>query len=142
MTRLAAGAAAFSGAPSYTTLRPIEIAGDVDPGYPAHVVKNWSPIIDELLRIRSLNDDWDGEGSEAPHPGLVDGAIALVQTLQGKGVDPPDRVHASVNATVYFEWYAPWGYYEVEVISPTEAECRIVRKGTDQTDVFYFTRQQ
>src|SRR5579883_1470220 len=54
-------------------------------------------LIDELLRIRNFQDDWDAEGSEAPHPALVDGAITLAQCLKGEGYPPADRVVASVN---------------------------------------------
>jgi len=103
--------------------------------------RSWSAIIDELLRIRRLEDDWDGEGSEAPHPALVDGAITLAQYLRAKGNPPPDRVHASVNATIYLEWHTPLGYTEIEVVSPLEAELRSVRKGSTDTEVLYLTRQ-
>ncbi len=48
----------------------------------------WSPLIDELLRIRTLKDDWDGEGTEAPHPALVDGAIAWLNTSKRRGFHP------------------------------------------------------
>jgi hypothetical protein len=106
-----------------------------------HFGKDWSAITDELLRIRNLQDDWDGEGAEAPQIDLVDGAIALAQMLKSKNVAPPDRVHASVNGTVYFEWYSPRGYCEIEVLSPITAELRFVRKGSNTTEVVEFRRQ-
>jgi hypothetical protein len=101
----------------------------------------WSDLIDELLRIRTLQDGWDGEGAEAPHPALVDGAITLAQDLQARGEPPADRVIASVNGTVYFEWHTPLGYREIEVVSPLDAESRWVPKGSNETVVVGLTRR-
>lgn len=97
--------------------------------------QKWWSIIDELLRVRNLKDNWDGEGALAPPPELVDSAITLAKTLKDNGVPPPDRVHASVNATVYFEWYNPLGYGEIEVVSPVDAQCRFVHNDSGSTEV-------
>ncbi len=97
--------------------------------------QTWAPLIGELLRIRNLEDDWDGEGAEAPHPSLVDGAITLAQCLEVSGTPLADRVIASVNGTIYFEWHTPLGYQEIEVTSPLDAECRWVPKDSDVTTV-------
>lgn len=118
-----------------------DVAG-TDPGEDVLAkIHAWANVIDELLRIRNLEDDWDGEGTIAPNPALVDGAITLAQNLRDQGDLPPQRVHASVNATVYFEWHMPEGYREIEVLSPVQAECRFVRKGTNTTDVVSMSRQ-
>jgi hypothetical protein len=140
INRLAGGASAYSRS-SYSAFQPLDELGVFGPEDQESPARGWSPVIDELLRIRTLEDDWDGEGTEAPHPALVDGAITLAQTLRDKGVMPPDRVHASVNATVYFEWHTPLGYTEIEVVSPVGAERRSVRKGSNTTDVVYLSRQ-
>lgn len=103
--------------------------------------RGWTAVIDELLRIRTLADDWDGEGTEAPHPSLVDGAITLAQSLEARGLPPADRVLAGVNGTVYFEWHTPLGYQEIEVTSPLDAECRWVEKGSDATTVVSLSRR-
>lgn len=63
--------------------QPLDDLSGFGPDNPENPAQCWQCIIDELLRIRSLKDDWDGEGSEAPHPALVDGAITLAQTLFG-----------------------------------------------------------
>jgi sulfur carrier protein ThiS len=97
--------------------------------------ETWHSLIDQLLRIRNLQDDWDGEGTEAPHPALVDRAITLAQYLQANGFPPAERVIAGVNGTIYFEWHTPLGYQEIEVLSPMDAECRWVRKGSNVTEV-------
>ncbi len=103
--------------------------------------QSWSLLLDELFRIRNLKDDWDGEGTEALHPALVDGAITLAQHLQAKGVPPADRVLAGVNGTIYFEWHMALGYQEIEVTSPMDAECRWVPKGSDVTEVINLSRR-
>src|SRR5579875_1322013 len=97
--------------------------------------QTWSSLIDELLRIRNLQDDWDGEGTEAPDPALVDGAITLAQSLRAKRSPPADRVIAGVNGTIYFEWHTPFGYQEIEVLSPVDAEWRWVSKDSDVTEI-------
>ena len=95
----------------------------------------WNKLLDELHRMLELEDDWDGEGSIAPHPALVSGAITLAQTLKANRCMPADRIVASVNGTVYFEWHTPVLYQEIEVISPLDAEVRWVPKGSDIAQV-------
>jgi hypothetical protein len=99
----------------------------------------WNELIDELLRILMLDDNWDGEGSEAPDRALVSGAIKLAQNLKASKYTPADRVIASVNGTVYFEWHTPHGYQEIEVISPLDAELRWLPEGSDMTQVVHLT---
>ena len=93
-------------------------------------VHTWNELITELFRIRNLQDDWDGEGTEAPDPMVVDGAITLAHRLKALEYQPADRVLASVNSTIYFEWHTlPFGYQEIEVKSPVDIEVRWVQKG-------------
>ncbi len=87
-------------------------------------VEPWGPVFGELQRIRNFESDWDGERTEAPGPALLDAAIRLAQKLSSNGEPAADRVCASVNATVYFEWHLPSGYREIEIVSPERAECR------------------
>lgn len=101
----------------------------------------WTQVIDELLRIRQLEENWDGEGTEAPLPSLVDGAILLAQDLKAQGHPPADRVIATVNGTVSFEWLTPLGYCDIEVISPNEAEYSWVPKGSREAQILRLTRR-
>jgi hypothetical protein len=95
----------------------------------------WTPLLGELLRFRNLKNDWDGEGTEAPSPGLIERAIALATDLQKNGCVPADHVCVSVNATIYFEWQSPLGYEEIEVTSPDDAEYRWAKSGSDEVVV-------
>jgi len=63
--------------------------------------RSWKNCVDELLRIRNFQDDWDGEGSPAPSIEVVDGAMKLARTLDARGVVPAHRVAASVNGTIH-----------------------------------------
>jgi hypothetical protein len=95
----------------------------------------WPLLINDLQALRELTDDWDGQGAEAPKPGVIDAAVRLAQDFQAVQVPPADRAIAGVNGTVYFEWEGTDGYFEIEVM-PDRAEGRAVRKGSDVTEVF------
>ena len=110
--------------------RPMEESGLFGPEHPS-AAREWRRLADELLKIRGLGEDWDGQGAEAPSPALVDWATSLAQSFPV----PADRVVAGVDGTVLFEWYLPTGYLEVEVTAPTEAECRFVRRGSERTEI-------
>ena len=99
----------------------------------------WSVIYDQLLEIRSLDDDWDGEGSEAPKTELVDSALMLATWLKSQGWAAPDRALASVNGCVVMEWYLSEGFLEIEVCSPTQAEGTFVPRGADCPETFIMT---
>lgn len=101
---------------------------------PAHD-PGWGQRIDELLRMGCLKDDYDGEGSPAPHPALVHAAFTLARKLEQADFQAADRVIAGVNGTVYFEWHTPSGYAEIEVTSPCDAEYRWVGEGEDTSTV-------
>ncbi len=95
----------------------------------------WSERIADLLTIQALNDDWDGDGSVAPEKAVVDGAIRLAEILQRQTEEPPDRIVAGVNGTIFFEWHISIGYREIEVLSPTTAEDRYLPQDSRETIV-------
>lgn len=95
----------------------------------------WARILDQLIDIGRLQDDWDGSGSPAPDRGVVAGATKLAVSLRLDQNDPPGRVTASVNGTICFEWHTSDGYREVEVTSPVEAEMCWVASGAATAEV-------
>lgn len=99
-------------------------------------LNSWSSAFEALLQIRKLDDEWDGEGSLAPDVTLIDGAITLGLRLRAKQIPPPDHVHVSVNGTLYFEWHDSFGYVEIEMVTPVDAECRILVHDSNETEVF------
>lgn len=94
----------------------------------------WAEIVERLESFRGLENDWDGEGSEAPETAVVAAAIRLARILEQKQVPPAERAVVSVNGSIYFEWRAPNKFCELEVVSPTNAEVRIVRGGRTFSD--------
>src|SRR4051794_36033988 len=79
----------------------------------------WREIVDELLAIRTLRDDWDGDDAAAPAVELVDFALRLAGLLQQNGHSPPSRASASRSGTVTLEWQDSEGYRELEITSPS-----------------------
>jgi hypothetical protein len=96
---------------------------------PDPAAAGWQAAVDDLLRARALEDDYDGQGSAAPGPATVDGAIALARILCGRRWPPPDRTLAGVNGTVFFEWFDPSGFTSVEVTGPRAAVRRFIPPG-------------
>jgi hypothetical protein len=139
-TRDAGGATAYTRSSGYSSIRSIGEIGSSESEIRQFHSRGWTTTIDELHRIRNLEDDWDGEGTNAPHPAVVDRAISLALTLKSNGEMPPDRVFASVNSTVYFEWHTVVGYREIEVRSPVDVESRFVRAGSKTTEVVSLSR--
>jgi len=88
---------------------------------------DWDTIIDELLRMRELQDDWDGEGSIAPQKALVDDVTSFAYWRKQENELPPDRIVATVNGTICFEWYVDGFFREFEFVAPDVLEIRVVR---------------
>src|SRR4051794_1952575 len=117
ITRSARGASAYTQTDDYST-RPLDERGLLVSEVFTPPTRTWSQVIDDLLALRNLENDWDGQGAEAPNPALVDGAITLAQSLRTEGRRPADFAVAGVNGTVVFEWHDSSGYLEIEVTAP------------------------
>jgi len=102
--------------------------------------RSWSGVTDQLLRLRRLEDDWDGQGASAPAPATVDAALGVAGELRAVGVPPADRAIAGVNGTIFFEWHDAGRYLEVEVCAPDRTEGRWVYTDTNTVDEFTLTR--
>lgn len=90
------------------------------------VDEGWDSCIEQIKQFHSLQEDWDGEGSPPPDTEIIAAAISLAQQLERDGLISPDRVVASVNGTIYFEWYSDTTYGALEVYHPRAAEIRNV----------------
>jgi hypothetical protein len=130
--RSARGAAAFTQVDE-TYSHPANDVGGAVAGPEKMADHSWDSLIDDLLRILHLEDNWDGEGTEAPDPALTASALQWAQTFKANRYEPAARVMASVNGTVYFEWDTPHFYREVEITSPIAAESRWVSKDSGDT---------
>lgn len=102
------------------------------------LTSDWSKLFEDLEKIRSLKNDWDGEGAAAPGPEVTDGAKSFAMMRMRCGQTPPDCVTPGFNGTIFFEWHSLHGYCEVEVYSPCFAEQRFVPAGTEEVIVSRF----
>lgn len=90
----------------------------------------WVQLTDDLLRIRSVERDWDGLGAEAPDGALVDSAIDLLKKLRrADELRPPTRIVATPAGTVLFEWQYDGVYCEAEIVEPYCADWMLERPG-------------
>lgn len=90
----------------------------------------WKRCIDKLLELRLYEDDWDGQGAEAPSVGAVDSAIILAVLLREKDIEPPCRTVAIVDGSVVLEWQWPdVTTLEIEVAEPYLADVFLLAPG-------------
>jgi hypothetical protein len=102
---------------------------------------SWKHVDEELIRFRSLGDDWDGEGSDAPPDDLIDTATSFARHLCCCGESPPDRILASVNGTVLFEWFAKSGYLCYDIHKTNEVEGRWAKRGDTRAILWHIVRK-
>lgn len=85
----------------------------------------WCQVIAELRELRSLTDDWDGDGAAAPGVAVVDTALSQANRLRREYHNPPDRVIVGVNGSIVLEWWQFDRIQQMEILSPDEIEVRI-----------------
>lgn len=94
----------------------------------------WPETIAAVERMRTLTDDWDGEGSPAPSVLTIRRAMEFCRAKVADGWRPPDLVHASVNGSIYMEWLQAKNrrglYMEAEVMPHTVDVRRVHRSLT------------
>lgn len=96
----------------------------------------WAEVIDELLRVRNLPEDWDGQGAKAPTLEVVDTALKLVDLLRRKGCMPPDDYGAGVNGDITLGWHTEYDSLVVEVSSPLRVEGYRWARGAEKAEQF------
>jgi hypothetical protein len=89
----------------------------------------WCRVIQSLQQLKSLRDDWDGQGALAPSIGIVEAAIGLAELYRQHDYSPPTTALATPAGTVLFEWRRQTTYYEIEIVSPGRAEWMLIDEG-------------
>lgn len=80
-------------------------------------------VVDELLRVRALGDDWDGQGAAAPRPDVVDSALRWILEMRANPrAVLPARVVPGVDGGIVLEWQAGASRLEVEISRPDRVE--------------------
>ena len=81
--------------------------------------RRWKDSVDELLEIRGIADNWDGEGALAPSPELVDNAIEFL--VQRKCPVPPSRITPVNDGRITLEWDQDGSYVSLSFEAPYRA---------------------
>lgn len=92
--------------------------------------EGWKHCIESILEIRSLEDGWDGQGTEAPTPEVVDSAMILAVMLRERNVRPPTSTVQGVCGDVCLEWQW-WNSttLNLEVTEPYGADILLLTPG-------------
>lgn len=78
-----------------------------------------------MIELKSLQDNWDGEGAEAPKLELINIAITLLGFIQHT-LPPPTRITPSQTGNIVLEWqFKDSTYLEVEIVDPFHIECML-----------------
>jgi hypothetical protein len=87
------------------------------------VEASWDRILDELLRLRRLDQDWDGQGALAPDRAHVDLAIAWVNEMRRwRRALPPTHVLPGTLGEVILEWRRDSFHLVAEISNPVRLE--------------------
>lgn len=90
---------------------------------------NWQGSIQQIEQLRTLAEDWDGQGATAPMPEVIDSAVQLALLYRSRQTPAPNRIVPGVGGTVIMEWQIADGYCEVEIVRPGYAEGMLVTEG-------------
>lgn len=84
----------------------------------------WEPLVDQLLRVYTLEDDWDGAGAAAPDKRCIEAALNWIREMakSSETAVPPSYVSVSPGGELLLAWQTDSEYLEAEVVSPTEVE--------------------
>lgn len=85
----------------------------------------WDNVLRSLYGLKSLQDNWDGQGSAAPSADLIQSAVELAEFLRRVST-PPTTAVATPAGTILFSWEDQSTYYEIEVMAPYRAEWMFV----------------
>lgn len=97
---------------------------------PASAPAAWQPVIEELQRLGTLADDWDGQGAEAPLRETVDWVLDWVREMrQYRQALPPSRAVPGVVGEVYLEWQSESFHVVAEITSPARVEWTLSLPG-------------
>lgn len=95
------------------------------------IPNSWKKMLNRLNSLRSLSDNWDDEGSEAPNSDIITGAFLLLNELHAMDYHPPSRILPSPQGTIVIEWQIDDCYIEAEIESLHRAEwMKRTREGT------------
>jgi hypothetical protein len=96
--------------------------------------REWAQVIGALQELETLEDDWDGQGAEAPPSAVIRQSVWFASQFQKFGqMPPPATATATPAGTVLFTWVEGSTYLEVEVVSPVRLEWMLKERGKAAT---------
>lgn len=94
------------------------------------LARAWDRFIGKLHALRNLQDDWDGLGSDAPPPELVDSAELILDAFRRRHPRLiPTRVLATPDASILFEWQVDRMILEAVISTPASADFVLEEPG-------------
>lgn len=93
----------------------------------------WAYVIRSVQGLENLQDDWDGQGAEAPSLAIIRAAIRVAENFQKSCEQPPVTAVATPAGTVLFTWEDQSSYFEFEIASPDRLEWMQKEQGKPAT---------
>ena len=98
---------------------PCETSGGVS----TETDSQWERILSDLVRLRDLEDDWDGQGSLPPDRNNVDAARCWINDMRGwHQALPPRSVFPGTAGEVVLEWRGDAFQLAAEISTPEKVE--------------------
>lgn len=95
--------------------------------------------VGELLELRGLGDDWDGEGAIRPTPAIIDSAIHLLN--RSPSFAAASRVIPLKDGRIAIEWYEAGNFWNLRVDGPGRGRLMTVKSdGTEFLNVTWSER--
>jgi hypothetical protein len=107
-----------------------EIGSQFDPSIALSGTWEIEPIL-AALSLRSLPENWDGEGSKPPTEAAVDAAVGLISAVATFGFAelPTPYLYPVPGGGAQMEWRAGERYLEIEITPDAVATFLIARAG-------------
>lgn len=135
MLKSALGASYYSREETYRA-DAISDFGELRPPSEDVYALKWDEVINNLLSARNLEEDWDGQGAEAPTKGTVDTALQRALFMKQLGNPPPDEFGANVDGTITLGWHQVDRTIVIEIVSPTQEEAYTWTDGNQTAEQF------
>lgn len=84
-------------------------------GWSDSVVDNWASTERLLVDVSQLDDNWDGEGADAPNFEIIETAYKLLTLMQSQNHPTPTQISATLLGGIVVYWRVDDVYIEAEI---------------------------